>query len=659
MPANWVTSGLSLANLILASANVIIGFSLLAYILTHNFRSSVARAFSALLAFVIVVFVGDILVANVVSAAATLLWLRFQWLGIAFVPAACLHFSDALLQTTNAVSSRRRVLVSMAYAAGLVFFVLAAATDLVVQDGVSLNLVSHLAPGPYFGAFATYFFVTALGAVFNVFRARQRCLTSTSRRRMTYLTVAIIAPGFGVFPFLLVATMSSRLSSDLVFALSLVGNIAVGLMTVLSAYTVAYQGVFMPDRVIKHNLIHYLLRGPLVGAVVISLMLVIPRVEGILGLPRDTVLIFAVIMAIVLMQVVVNLAKPYIDRLIYRQDREQVAWIEQLDSRLLTSTDLAQLLENVLIALCDLLRMNSGFVVAMQEGTLQVQVLCGPKEAASVFLRECDWQSLMSSFGQSAGDQGQAFAGGKQPRRAPSVRDGELRNEDFVVCNGYWLLPLRNKDGASTLGILGLQSRNGPPVLSLEELSTVAGLAGQAELALEDMHLQQDVFEALRQIVPEIEEIQRWRSAPFYPAGARLERLESNPVFARDFVSVVKDALRDYWGGPRLVESPLMRTQVVRHAIPDNDGVPVRALRAVLTEAIERLKPEGERSMTASEWVVYNILEARFVQGRPIREIADRMAISESDFYRKQRVAIEQLAKALVAMELEQGEAPS
>ena len=63
--------------------------------------------------------------------------------------------------------------------------------------------------------------------------------------------------------------------------------------------------------------------------------------------------------------------------------------------------------------------------------------------------------------------------------------------------------------------------------------------------------------------------------------------------------------------------------------------------------------------MTSSEWVVYNILEAKFVQGRPIREIADRMAISESDFYRKQRAAIGQLAKTLIAMELELGEAPA
>jgi hypothetical protein len=247
-----------------------------------------------------------------------------------------------------------------------------------------------------------------------------------------------------------------------------------------------------------------------------------------------------------------------------------------------------------------------------------------------------------------------------------------LRNEDFVTRNGYWLLPLRSKDRGSTLGILGVQatdpaeaglgvspspgrgSTGDQPALTRQELTTVATFVGQAELALEDMHLQQDVFAALRQIVPEIEELQRLRSAGIYAVPARLERLESNPVYAPDFPQVVRDALRHYWGGPQLEESALMRTRLVRQALPANEGVAARAVRSVLSEAIERLKPPGERSMTASEWVVYNILELKFVQGRSIREIADRMAMSESDFYRKQRAAIEDLAKILVAMELEQ-----
>jgi len=90
---------------------------------------------------------------------------------------------------------------------------------------------------------------------------------------------------------------------------------------------------------------------------------------------------------------------------------------------------------------------------------------------------------------------------------------------------------------------------------------------------------------------------------------------------------------------------------IVRDRLAEHDGVPVKALRAVFQEAIERLRPAGERSMTASEWTVYNILDLRFVQDLRIRDAARRLALSESDFYRKQRVAIEQVAATLSAME--------
>jgi len=121
--------------------------------------------------------------------------------------------------------------------------------------------------------------------------------------------------------------------------LVLVGNVGVLVMIVLMAYSVAYFGALTPDRVIKHNLIHYLLRGPAVGAAVIFTMLAVPKVQQILGLRRDTVLIFAVVGVIVLLQLAINWAKPFIDRVIYRQDQDEITWIQTLDRRLLTTGD--------------------------------------------------------------------------------------------------------------------------------------------------------------------------------------------------------------------------------------------------------------------------------------------------------------------------------
>jgi len=69
-----------------------------------------------------------------------------------------------------------------------------------------------------------------------------------------------------------------------------------------------------------------------------------------------------------------------------------------------------------------------------------------------------------------------------------------------------------------------------------------------------------------------------------------------------------------------------------------------------LRKAIDQVKPEGERRFTG-EWILYNILEMKFLEGKKVREIALRLAMSEADLYRKQRVAIEAVTKALIDME--------
>lgn len=45
----------------------------------------------------------------------------------------------------------------------------------------------------------------------------------------------------------------------------------------------------------------------------------------------------------------------------------------------------------------------------------------------------------------------------------------------------------------------------------------------------------------------------------------------------------------------------------------------------------------------------------KFIQGKRVREIADRLAMSESDLYRKQRVAIEQVAQKIIELEAGNG----
>jgi len=73
-------------------------------------------------------------------------------------------------------------------------------------------------------------------------------------------------------------------------------------------------------------------------------------------------------------------------------------------------------------------------------------------------------------------------------------------------------------------------------------------------------------------------------------------------------------------------------------------------LREVLREATARLRPSGERQYT-NEWILFNILDLKFMEGWKVKDLSRRLALSEADFYRKQRVAISAVAEQIIMME--------
>jgi hypothetical protein len=199
--------------------------------------------------------------------------------------------------------------------------------------------------------------------------------------------------------------------------------------------------------------------------------------------------------------------------------------------------------------------------------------------------------------------------------------------------------------------VLGLAARTPTVELSADERAGLEVLVRQAETALEDWQLQQHVFDALKLLIPEIDTIQRQRSVVRYQGSPALQGFEATLIERPEFPRLVKDALSHYWGGPKLSDSPLLQLRIVERTLPEHDGNPSKALRAVLAQAVERLRPDGERKMTATEWLLYNILELKFIQGKRVRDVAMRLAMSESDLYRKQRIAIEEVADHIAEME--------
>jgi len=634
------TRWLAFANVLVLSTVVILSFALLAYNFTYSFRVSVARRFSLVLFCIMVVYASEVAVARLADPGAAEAWLRFEWLGIALMPAAYYLFSLAVLQTTNYRLRRRRWVGAIVAAISLLSAADAIFGRMIVEDVRSAPLVSWLQSGPLFWLFATFFAVAIVLALFNILKARSRCLTDASRRRMNYLLLGFIAPGVGVFPYLIALSRFNGApeSNTFLFVLSILGNVLVAAMIVIMNYTVSYFGALTPDRVVRYRMVRFLLRGPAVAILAILAIQTVPTIEEWLGLPRDIVLFSVITGVIICSQLFLSISKSIVDRLIYREDKDEVAWLRELDRHLLTTTDLCQFLENHLVALCELLRVESGFVASVVEDDLMLEVMVGSGEAHARVRSGGDWAATLD----------------RTTLAASSIVPHSER--------GFWLWPLAEsapEEGVRlTMGLLGVEARTETPILSRDEVAVVESMVERITSALVDRRLQQSVFVTLRTIIPDIARIQSMRTVvPYIDAESTRSTadamLDPSPADDPEFEAWVKDALSHYWGGPKLTQSPLLGMRTVSATLSRADDDPTKALRLVLASALERLKPEGKQNFTAPEWLLYNILEMRFIQGRRVREIADRLAMSESDLYRKQRVAIGNLARVLSEMEQE------
>jgi len=625
---------LAVINLFLSSANVIVAFSLLVYVVAHNPRHPVSLSFCVLMTFITLVYVGDITHISIEVSPATSLWMAVEWAGLVMIPPAYLHFSHTLLRTTGIATPVRRRWRITAYLISLLFFLVGVTTETISTGIVVVPWGTHFRPGVLYPAFLVYFIGLVSWSTANLWRARQRSLTPTGRRRMSYLFGAFIPATMGAIPYLVVAYFLNDLPNTALVLFPIIGNAGIAIMAVVMAYSVAFHSVLMPDRWVKQNLIQYLLRGPFLAICVILLILLVPRFGRILGIQTDKFLVFAMIFVIIILQVLIERLKPALDLLVYQKDRDEIGWLQEIDQRLITTTDLEQLLENTLAAICETLRVRTAFIVAADgEGQeFRLRAWLGNRAGIETFLASHAVPALMALTAQRPVD--------------------EDTPEEFNL-NGFLLLPLYSRVREVALGVLGVET-GGRNVADREESRRlVQTLITNLEIALEDMRLQRQVFAALQQIGPEIEMVQQWGSQLRYASPLVLEQMEINPIFTPDFQRMVKDALTHYWGGPKLTNSPLLRLEIVKSALGKEYRTPAQALRAMIQQAVESLRPAGEHDPSANAWILYNILKMKFIQGKRVKETASELAMSESDFYRKERAAVEEVARILAMMEQE------
>ena len=630
MSDGWLNDalvGIVTLNQILTAGIAITAISLFFYSLSFNLRDRVARSFAIILLCVVVIFTSEALGSASNSNDAINFFLRFEWFGIVYLPAAYFHFSDALLVTTGRPSrGRRRNAVRLLYVISTLFLVLLSTNSLLGPLVTDTQPAPHLQRTIWTEVFTIYYIGTMFWAWINFGRSFRHTLTTSGKRRMLYLLGGATAPAIGSFPFLLYGSTLAARYPFVFWGVALINNLMVGGLIILMAYAVAFFGVSWPDRVVKSRLFKWIMRGPVTASVTLGVMTIVRRIGELFGITYTSAVPASMVAVVLLMEHTITMVAPIWERLIFfGNDRTDLVLLQRLEERLITKGDLRQFLEAILAAVRDHIQSNSAFVAALDDKKI----------------------SLLVSTGTS-----QLFNEENLGEALEIINNSEREHNDYYSWGEYWIFPLYqvpvvDESLPKLLGLIGA-IRQKDHYLVEEQRQSLELLLRRASLALQDRILQESVFKSLEELQPQIDIFQKWRAVGRYDSKTSLLADDLPPE--ADLANWVKEALTHYWGGPRLTQSPLLELQIVRQAFNEHNENPSNALRAILRKAVDGIRPEGEHRFTA-EWILFNILELKFIEGRKVRDVASRLAMSEADLYRKQRIAIEEVARIISEME--------
>ena len=613
-------------NQIMYAGVAITAIALLMYATGFNHRDRIVQTFGLILLCVALIYTGETM-ANVSNRPEYIqLWLQLRWVGLMMLPAVYLHFSDALLSLMGRPSrGRRRRTVWLVYlltgiAAILIFFEISVGG--LAKEPAPVYYLERNQLTFYFGVF--YILVMVMVS-YNMARALFQTVTKTGVRRMVYLMAGAAAPALTSIIFLYYGNSWFAIHPHYFWFFSILASGITMVSLVVLTYSVSFFGLMWTDRQVKSRLFRWLMRGPFVAAMVLGLTTAARRYGELQGDPYIFYVPIVMVGTILLLEYAVTLFSPHIEKsFFWGDDREELEVIQSLQDRMLTNRDLRQFLETTAALISDRLPVSSGFIAILDGENVDQVVTTGDKKNIEALKID---QEFISQAQQSL-----------------------ERGENLIEWDGLYLLPLEYEFEENQKRLLGLGGfvKNDFWEVDDENREAIFQLAERATLAIKDHILQKQVIASLSALQTEVDYLQDLRAAGDFNKK-RLSAIQQ-PEMPEEMASWVKDALTHYWGGPKLTNNPLINFKIVESASESQDGDRTNALRSVMTEAIEKMKPSGERKFT-SEWLLYNILELKFLQGKKVREVARKLAVSEADLYRKQKIAIENVAIKIAEME--------
>jgi hypothetical protein len=626
----YVSSVLEILYQILTAGVSITAIALLMYATNFNFRDRIVQTFGLILICVALIYSGETLASVSDDPGTIQLFLQVKWTGLLLLPAAYLHFSGELLTLTGRPSrGRRRRVEILVYLISLIGVVLVWAGIIVGGLAPTRQPMAYLVRNDVTFGFGIYYLLVMAMASYNLVRAYLRGKTATTQRRLLYLLAGAAAPALSAIIFMFHGNASFAQHPDEFWIVSSLGAGLTAFFIILMAYVVSFYGVTWTDRLIRNRLFRWLLRGPFVAAITLGMTTTVRRIGATFGNPYIAYVPMVMVSTIIVLEFLINVFSPKVEKWLFRDgEQEDLNMIQTLDERMLTITDLHQFLETVAASVCDRLQVTQCTIGILEAGKVSQVIMTGGKRTRANLRIDQNVVDL--------------------------VQNNLNTSEGFIEAEGVGYLPLVALNGAGKdpgkdelVGILAAPSPGGGAV-DEDQLEAISMLAERAALAIKDRQVQQQILKSITSLQKEVDIIQEMRATASLEPALNLQA--PNRVLKPDFADWVRDGLTHYWGGPRLTNNPLLELKIVQKSSLDQDGNRTNGLRTVLKEAIERTKPQGERKYTG-DWLLYNLLDMKYIQGRKVREVAHKLAISEADLYRKQRVAIEAVALSILEME--------
>jgi hypothetical protein len=489
-------------------------------------------------------------------------------------------------------------------------------------------LITDQPPTPYlnrtlFNDLYTVFYSIVMAlSWYNFIRAYKRTLTKTSRRRMLYLIIGALGPAVGSFPYLLYGFDFAAHLQVLFWTVSVLANASVYFTLISMTYSVSFFGFSWTDRLIRSRLFRWVMRGPITASLTLGVTILINRFGNELEIPyTPELIILGMVFTIVFFEYLVTIfARVWEKLFFFGIGRSELEKVKLLEDRLLTSNDFRQFLELILATICDRIQISRALLLFNNGLSKKMNISVGAdielteKQVADI------WNYLESS-------------------------------SELALIERYkskTLVPIRySKDNSNKLlGVIILHKNLQD--FEKEKTTALEILVNRAAFALHEREEQEQLLISLEMLTPQTSAIQSLLALSRFDQQRIIE--ENGSIDIDRMSKSVKDALTQIWGGPKILRNTLVRLQIVQKKIEEKKDSPVNAVREVLKDALFRLRPGGNREYT-NEWILYNIIDLKYFEGWKVKEITWKLSLSEADFYRKQRDAINALTRQIVDLE--------